>query len=200
MISCIEQESLKTRRSIYALGNTAMVSDHCLIDTFSECLKNCPTPFNMQSARLAVLFNSYHGEFWNMVWKNLKEVTPLERLEAAKNKIASFARAYGTVLFFEDTEELSKMKKQYALYAANMKNWTLEANGMLQYMIWQALAENDEGASLQHYNELVEKQLGNWLNLPKSWKLIAQMPWGNIEKEAGEKTFLPTEKRMKIFR
>jgi len=200
MIGCIEQESLKNRRSIYALGNTPMVSDHCVIKTIEDCLKNCPTPFNMQSARLAVLFTPYHEKFWNMVWENLKGISPEERLEAAKNKISAFAQAYGTVLFFEDTGELAKMKKKYPLYAANMKDWTLEANGMLQYMIWQALAENNEGSSLQHYNELVEKQLNLWLELPQSWKIIAQMPWGSIEKEAGEKEIIPLSRRMKVFR
>lgn len=200
MMNCIEQESLKTRRSVYALGNTPLVSDHCLIDTFTDCLKNCPTPFNMQSARLAVLFSPYHEKFWNTVWEKLQEVTPPERQEQAKNKISAFARAYGTILFFEDTGEREKTEKQYPLYAENMRDWTLEANGMLQYIIWQALAENNEGASLQHYGNLVEKDVQKWLNLPQNWQLIAQMPWGNIEKEPPEKTFLPIDKRMLIFK
>ena len=38
MINCIEQESLEIRRSIYALGKTPMVADHCLIDTISACV------------------------------------------------------------------------------------------------------------------------------------------------------------------
>ena len=38
MINCIEQESLEIRRSIYALGKTPIVADHCLIDTISACV------------------------------------------------------------------------------------------------------------------------------------------------------------------
>src|SRR5574344_760819 len=116
MIGCIEQESLKIRRSIYHLGNTAMVADHCVIDTVEECVKNCPTAFISQSARVAVLFKKYHTAFWKMVWENVEAVTPKDKKESAKKRINSFAEAYGTVLFFEDINTLEKLKKDYPLY------------------------------------------------------------------------------------
>lgn len=200
MINCIEQDSLTVRRSIYQLGDTAMVSDSCLIDTITACVKNCPTPFNAQSERVAVLFREYHKNFWNLVWNNLKEIVPEDKYEASQLRIESFAKAYGTILYFEDVNVLKKLKKMYPLYKKNMHDWTMQANGMLQYMIWQTLSENDEGASLQHYNELVEQQVNILFDLPKSWKIVAQMPWGNIEKEPAPKTFLPTDIRVKIFK
>ena len=60
MTNCIEQDSLSRRRSIYALGHTRIVTDFCLEDTLKDCLKNCPTPFNAQSARLVLLLNKNH--------------------------------------------------------------------------------------------------------------------------------------------
>jgi predicted oxidoreductase (fatty acid repression mutant protein) len=200
MINCIEQESLEIRRSIYALGKTPMVADHCLIDTISACVKHCPTAFNVQSARVAILFDKFHTNFWKMVWLNLKEVTPDERIESAKSKIDSFIDAYGTILFFEDKNALKKLKKQYPLYKKNMHDWVMQANGMLQYMVWQTLAENEEGASLQHYNELIKKQVNIMFDLPRNWEIVAQMPWGSIEKTPYQKTFLPIEDRVKIFK
>ena len=196
---CIEQDSLSRRRSIYGLGHAASVSDNCLLDTIESCVMHCPTPFNVQSARLAVLFKSHHHEFWQMVDKEIAKLTSGDKRSAAKKKIASFANAYGTILFFEDKTAIQSLKKQFPLYARNMRLWAQQANGMLQYMVWQSLAENEIGASLQHYNELIAKELNSWLKLPKSWKIVAQMPFGSIEKEPGSKTFLPLEERVRIF-
>ena len=171
-----------------------------MIDTISACVKHCPTAFNVQSARVAILFDKFHTNFWKMVWLNLKEVTPDERIESAKSKIDSFIDAYGTILFFEDKNALKKLKKQYPLYKKNMHDWVMQANGMLQYMVWQTLAENEEGASLQHYNELIKKQVNIMFDLPRNWEIVAQMPWGSIEKTPYQKTFLPIEDRVKIFK
>ena len=54
MSNCIEQDSLSIRRSVYGLEKTLPVSDNCLFETIQACLKNCPTPFNVQSPRIAV--------------------------------------------------------------------------------------------------------------------------------------------------
>ena len=135
-----------------------------------------------------------------MVWDNLKEIAPEDKIESAQKRLEGFAAAYGTILYFEDVNELARLKKEYPLYAHNMHDWTMQANGILQYMIWQTLSENGEGASLQHYNELVDQQVNSWLNLPNHWKIVAQMPWGSIEKEPAEKTCLPLEPRVKIFK
>ena len=200
MTYCIEQDSLTRRRSVYALGHTRVVTDFCLEDTLKECLKNCPTPFNAQSARLVLLLNQYHIDFWNMVLQNILANAPFNKKESVTQKINSFAAAYGTILYFEDLDVLAQLQKDFMPYQKNMHDWTFEANGMLQYMIWQALAENEIGASLQHYNELIEDDVKKMLSLPDNWKILAQMPFGSIEKTPAEKTFLPLENRFKIFK
>lgn len=200
MTNCIEQDSLSRRRSIYALGHTRIVTDFCLEDTLKDCLKNCPTPFNSQSARLVLLLNKNHLDFWNLVLEKVTAAAPIGKKDSVAQKINSFAEAYGTVLFFEDLSVLEQLQKDFPLYQKNMHDWTYEANGMLQYMIWQALAENEIGASLQHYNELIEDDVKKMLSLPDNWKILAQMPFGSIEKTPAEKTFLPLENRLMIFR
>lgn len=200
MTNCIEQDSLSRRRSIYALGHTRIVTDFCLEDTLKDCLKNCPTPFNSQSARLVLLLNKNHLDFWNLVLQKVTAAAPIGKKDSVKQKINSFAAAYGTILFFEDLSVLEQLQKDFPLYQKNMHDWTYEANGMLQYMIWQALAENEIGASLQHYNELIEDDVKKMLILPDNWKILAQMPFGSIEKSPAEKTFLPLENRLMIFR
>ena len=196
---CIEQDSLNRRRSIYALSSILPVSENCFIDTIESCLLHCPTPFNVQSARVAILFDKKHRLLWNTLWSKLKESLSTQQSIAVRKKIEMFKYANGTILFFEDRKSLAHLKKKFPLYAKNMRIWTQQANGMLQYMIWQTLAENDVGASLQHYNELIADEIYSLFNLPKNWELVAQMPFGAIESEPLEKTFLPVEERLKIL-
>lgn len=200
MFQCIEQDNLERRRSIYALGNTPIISDSCLLNTIASCVKHCPTAFNVQSSRIAALFDNQHHKFWNLVWHNLQNVITPEQAKSSKEKIESFKHARGTILFFEDEKVLKKLKQQVPLYKKNVNIWAQQANGMLQYMIWQALSENDIGASLQHYNEVIEKDVSTTFNIPRHWKLIAQMPWGSIEKEPAQKTFVPLEDRILVLK
>lgn len=75
-----------------------------------------------------------------------------------------------------------------------------QSSGMLQYMVWAALENEGAGASLQHYNPLIDDAVAAEWKLPASWKLISQMPVGSREAPAGEKTFESIEKRVKVFK
>ncbi len=197
---CIEQDSLGRRRSVYALSGVLPISENCFIETIESCVLHCPTPFNIQSARVVILLGKKHSLLWQKIWDELLTIITDKQAAAVKTKIDAFARAYGTILFFEDRKALMRLKKQFPQYAKNMRIWTQQANGMLQYMIWQTLSENEVGASLQHYNELIAKSVNKMFDLPKTWELVAQMPFGSIEIEPAEKTFLPLEERLKILR
>ena len=52
-----------------------------------------------------------------------------------------------------------------------------------------ALAERGIGANVQHYNPVIDEALARLFEVPASWKLVAQMPFGGIaaEPEAKEK-------------
>ena len=199
MMRCIEQDSLSRRRSIYQLSDHLPISEICLIETVESCIKHCPTPFNVQSARVAVLFGKQHKLLWQTIWEELQLIISTKQEIVVKRKIDGFARGVGTILFFEETKSLMTLKKQFPQYAKNMRTWIQQANGMLQYMIWQTLSENEVGASLQHYNELIEKTVNKIYDLPKTWEITAQMPFGAIESEPAEKTFLPMENRIRVF-
>ena len=51
------------------------------------------------------------------------------------------------------------------------------------------------GASLQHYNPIVDEATASEFDIPKTWKLIAQMPFGDVREEAKEKEIKPIEDR-----
>jgi predicted oxidoreductase (fatty acid repression mutant protein) len=77
--------------------------------------------------------------------------------------------------------------------------WAQQSNGILQYIIWTSLQEEGLGASLQHYNPLIDSEVKTQWNVPDSWELIAQMPFGKPTAPPGDKEFMPLEERVKIF-
>ncbi|MDC4736251.1 nitroreductase, partial [Acinetobacter baumannii] len=53
---------------------------------------------------------------------------------------------------------------------------------------------------LQHYNPLIDDAVKAEWNIPASWNLRAQMPFGNIVQEAGEKEFIDDADRFRVFK
>lgn len=191
---------IKKRRSIYVLGNKEEISQEKIEDIIKTVLKYVPTAFNSQSGRVLILWNSESKKFWQCVKEALQKIVPSDKFSITEAKVNSFANGFGTILFFEDMSVIKDLETKYPLYQENFKNWSLQANGMLQFAVWSALAEIDIGASLQHYNPLIDSVVAEMWHIPASWKLLAQMPFGHIEKAADEKTFLPLDERLKIYK
>ena len=89
--------------------------------------------------------------------------------------------------------------KQFPAYKENFQTWADQASGMLQYAVWTLLEAEGLGASLQHYNPLIDDEVKAVFNLPKEWKLYAEMPFGKPLQEPEEKDFEPIESRLKVF-
>lgn len=188
-----------TRRSIYSL-NDKIDLDRAEINKLVEnCLKQAPSAFNSQSSRLIILYDSAYQKFWNLTLQLLKPLTPPDKFAQTTEKISAFQQGLGTILFFEDSTIIQNLQRQYPLYADSFPKWAMQSNAMLQYMIWTALAEKNIGASLQHYNPLVDNLVKTEFHAPKTWELIAQMPFGGIAHPALPKTFEPIAPRLKIL-
>ena len=71
---------------------------------------------------------------------------------------------------------------------------------MLQFAVWTLLEEAGLGASLQHYNPLIDEAVKRVWQIPDSWQLLAQMPFGAPAGAPGEKAFEPLERRVKVYR
>lgn len=189
---------LKNRRSRYQLTRRLPVPEETVQEIITGCLMHAPSAFNMQSARVVLLTGPRHTQLWDIVLQCLREVVPADKFAPTQAKIDSFAAAYGTVLYLDDTATVQAMQKQYPSYQANFPVWAQQANGMLQLAIWTALAEAGIGASLQHYNPLIDARVREAFELPPSWQLVAQMPFGQAEGPDPEKTYLPLEERFEI--
>ncbi len=187
------------RRSIYDLGTDIPLSSEEIVSLICDCVKHAPSAFNSQSGRVVILFSAAHHKLWNIVLSNLQKVTPADKFAATTKKIASFAAAAGTILFFEDEDTIGSLQKQYPLYKDAFPLFSAQSSGMLQYMIWTALSSEGIGASLQHYNPLIDEDVTKEWHLPQSWKLYSQMPFGKIKSAAGDKEFMSISERVKVF-
>ena len=193
-------EVIEKRRSIYDLGKKEVISSENLVNLVKHKVMHCPSAFNSQSARAVVLLGEAHLKLWGMVYNALREIVPANKFAPTEAKIKSFANGYATILFFEDLDVITELEKKYPAYAKNFSSWSQQSNGMLQYMVWTAVEAKGAGASLQHYNELIEDKVKEAWKLPQSWKLIAQMPVGSVETSADVKSFENIEKRVKVFK
>ena len=192
-------EALKERRSIYAISKESGVSNERIQEVINEAVLHTPSAFNSQSARVVVLFGENHNKLWDITEASLKKIVPEENFAPTKEKIDSFRNGYASVLFFEDQNVVKNLQEQFSLYKDNFPVWSQQSSGMLQYVIWTSLAVEGLGASLQHYNELIEEAVAKEWNIPSGWKLVAQMPFGKPVAGAGEKEFMPLEERVKTY-
>lgn len=192
-------DTYKARRTIYAIGKGSPLTDAELEKVVSEALVNAPSAFNSQSARVALLLGVAHDELWEATRDILRGlVKDPDAFAKTSEKLDGFKAGHGTVLFFEDQAVVKGMQENYSAYADKFPVWSLESAGMLQYMVWTALEDAGLGASLQHYNPLIDDWVRNKVRAPSSWALVAQMPFGNVVAPAGEKSFSPLEPRFKV--
>ncbi|MEA4826319.1 MAG: nitroreductase family protein [Clostridium sp.] len=191
---------LKERRSFYGISKESTVSDKRIEEIINEAVKYTPSSFNSQSARVVVLFGEQHNSLWDIARESLRRIIPSDQFAPTDEKISSFQNGYGTVLFFEDTAVIESLQQQFALYKDNFPIWAQQSNGMLQYVVWTSLEAEGLGASLQHYNPLIDDEVKKKWNIPDNWKLIAEMPFGKPTAAPEEKNFQPLEERVKVFK
>lgn len=188
------------RRSIYSLGNKVSTPKSELTTLIQETISESPSAFNSQSSRAVILFAEEHNKLWDMVLSTLKNMLPEEAYAASEGKINNcFKAGFGTVLYFEDQNVVTGLQEQFASYADNFPIWSEQASGMAQYAVWLALTEAGLGATVQHYNPIIDAEVKKTWGIPDSWTLRAQMPFGSIEAPAAEKTYMPTTERFKTF-
>lgn len=191
---------LKKRRSIYSLGRNVTQKKAELTAVIEEAVRQSPTAFNNQSTRAIILYGTASEKVWDIVADRLKSEVPDEAAyDKTKAKIATFKAGFGTVLLFTDHPTVKAHEDKFTLYADNFQDWSEQGIGGAQQNIWLALTAAGLGASLQHYNPLIDDQVRQAFDVPAGWILRAEMPFGSIEAPAGEKQFLADDQRFKVF-
>lgn len=192
--------AVKERRTFYAISKETTVSNERILDIIQEAVKYTPSAFNSQSARVVVLLGDHHNKLWDFTRDVLRAIVPEAQFASTDQRINGFQSGYGTLLFFEDYKVIEGMQANYTAYQDRFPVWSHQSSGMLQFVIWSALEIEGLGASLQHYNPLIDEKVKTQWEIPESWQLIAQMPFGKPISASGDKEFQPLEERVKIFK
>ncbi|NLJ19400.1 nitroreductase family protein [Globicatella sulfidifaciens] len=193
-------KAIEDRRSFYGISKDTTVSEARIREIIDFAVKYTPSAFNSQSARVVLLLEKEHDKLWDITKEALRKIVPSDQFSSTENKINSFRNGYGTILYFEDQRDIENLQKQFELYKDNFPVWSQQSNGMLQFAIWSALGIEGLGASLQHYTELIETEVKKEWGIQDSWKLIAQMPFGNPTSKPAEKEYKSLEERIKVFK
>ena len=179
---------IKERRSNYTLSPESTISDEEIQKILEVALEEAPSTFGSFTTRLVLLLKEEHYKFWDIVTETIKAVTPTEHWEAGtKARLAGFRNAYGTVLYFEDPENTRVLEEKYAFAKDKFSVWSQHTSAIHQFIIWTALTNAGMGVNLQHYNPLIDEKTKAAFNIPSSWILVAQMPFGKPTNPPGPK-------------
>ncbi|WP_436861205.1 nitroreductase family protein [Staphylococcus caeli] len=193
------QKAIETRRTIYSLDKEISISDKEVENIIEHAIKHVPSSFNSQSTRIVLLLEEKHDKFWDITKQALKNTMGSDRdFQPTSDKIDNFKHSHGTILYYEDETVVEGLQNQMPNYAENFAIWSNQTNAMHQFAIWTALSTECIGASLQHYNPLVDVAVAEAFDIPTTWKLVAQMPFGNIREDAGEKAFHDVSERFLV--
>ncbi|KIY72977.1 Nitroreductase [Cylindrobasidium torrendii FP15055 ss-10] len=198
-------DAVEARRTSYALTNKSTLSDSELQALVERAVKHAPSSFNSQSARVVIITGQKHRELWDTVFAGLKNTLGGNEQQENyyKEKFEnSYKTGYGTILFYEDQAVVNTFITKFPTLAQAFPVFSQNSAGMLQYIVWTALAKEGLGASLQHYGAItpeIETAVTAGLGVPTTWKSTAMMPFGVPSAGPGEKTFQPLEERVKTI-
>jgi len=190
---------LAKRRTQYSLGKNIVLPDEEIDALIREAVRLSPSAFNSQSSRVVILHRDENQKLWDIVKSELSHIVEGEAKKHSFRKIDSFAAGAGAVLFFEDRNVIRILQDQWPIYADHFPDWSEQASGMAQFSVWIALAGIGIGASLQHYNPLVDAKIKRHWNIPETWRLRAQMPFGSNEAPFPTKKVISDSDRFRSF-
>ncbi|MCC8145071.1 MAG: nitroreductase family protein [Bacteroidales bacterium] len=194
------KEAIRHRRSHYALTDQSPISDDEILDIINTAVLTVPSANNSQTSRIVLLLGDQHRKLWDIVGETFRRRLSPEKFIKLEEKIKkSFSSGYGTVLFFEDTSEVRKLQEKFPVYKESYLKYSHHTNAIHQYAIWVMLEDAGFGASLQHYNPVIDDEVKKNWNLPEDWELIAEMPFGISLETPPVKTKLPLEKQVFKF-
>lgn len=191
---------LAKRRTQYSLGKNIALPDEDVDALIREAVRLSPSAFNSQSSRVVILHRDENQILWDIVKSELSHIVEGEAKKHSFRKIDSFAAGAGAVLFFEDRNVVRILQDQWPLYADHIPDWSEQASGMAQLSVWISLAGVGIGASLQHYNPLIDAKIKRHWDIPETWRLRAQMPFGSNKAPFPAKAIISDDRFRSFFR
>ncbi len=167
-------DTVKRRRSVRKLrgGPLADVTLRGILDAG----RWSPSSFNSQPVRM-VLLRERHAAFWDFAEARLRETLPADRLERAVARFPGYRAGLFTLLFSEDTTVANDPPK-----GSNPETWrsfAVQALGIAQANVWNAIAAAGLAASNQHVNyQIGDEALREFLDVPGTWASYSVFPVG----------------------
>ncbi len=195
------KEALSHRRTYYSIDDNSPIADREIEDILRFALTHVPSAFNSKTTRMVLMLGKQHDRLWEIVLDTLRGLVGGESFKSSEAKVrGAFAAGYGTILFYEDTDAVKDLQDSFASYAEKFPQWSQHTAGMHQLAVWTMLEDAGFGASLQHYNPLIDAAVAKEWEIPTSWSLIAQMPFGVPLQEPGPKAPFDPDTHLKIFK
>lgn len=157
------------RRSIRKV-TSGPISDE-VIRNILEAGRWSPSSNNSQPARIVVI-KERQAEFWGFVANTLRQKLQGDQLERALNRISGYRSGIFTLIFYEDTAISNNPP------SAMWQNFAIQAMGIIQANVWNAIAAAGLAASNQHINLQIEDELRDFLGVPATWKSCSIFPVG----------------------
>lgn len=195
------KEALKHRRSYYAIDNQTTIPDAEIEEILDFCRSSYSLCFQFPIHTDGTIIEGTASTALGHCPEYAKKDDPGAAYASTEAKInKSFAAGYGTVLFFEDTAIIEGLQKAFPLYHEKFPQWSQHTSGMHQLAVWTMLEDAGFGASLQHYNPLIDEEVIATWKLPATWELIAQMPFGLPLEPPQKKEYKPLCDRVRVFK
>ncbi|MDO5861795.1 MAG: nitroreductase family protein [Thermoplasmata archaeon] len=189
------RDAVAARHSAYMLDgdlSKAGVTVEDVVERLREIAPAVPSSFNSQSVRMIVLTGDDHRALWGIVEDVLRaKVGDDARFKSTEVKVRNFAKAAGTVLFYEIDALTDGLIEKYPTYASSFPVWAEHGNAMMQYAVWLALFDMGLGANIQHYNPIIDSRVAETFDVPQGYRLVAQIVFGGIAGEAARKDKQP---------
>lgn len=127
-------EAAKDRRTYYALSHESTIPDSRIQEIVKDAILHTPSAFNSQTTRAVVLLGEEHTKTWDLITEVYKQQLPEEKFNQANKRFPGFKAAYGTILFYEDTDTMRQFQEKFKTYQDKFPGWSEQTNGMHQYV------------------------------------------------------------------
>ncbi len=187
-------ELLEKRRSQYAIGANTDITAADVAATLRDVISHVPSAFNSQSSRVVVVSGENNEKLWDLIKEVQSQVLDEGTLNYMTPIMDGARTAVGTVLFFEDRDAVEN-----GIPANDERRYVYKnhASANAQLTTWLAITELGLGGNLQHFNigyeQGFDRAIRELLDLPESWELVAELPFGSIEAPAAAKEVAPVE-------
>ena len=95
-------ETVKNRRTYYALSNESTISDARIQEIVKDAVLHTPSAFNSQTSRVVLLLGDEHKKMWDLTTEVYKQSLPEDKFNHANQRFQMFKGAYGTVSYLAD--------------------------------------------------------------------------------------------------